>query len=99
MKRMEKKSVVLDVVINIDESDDEVQYIGTTHEDITGDHVIDAEQLPQQQHPLPPQSHMFSPLQEPRHIALHQLPLPICGSGAMMLRMWVFRLTADSMQN
>jgi hypothetical protein len=51
---------------------------------IIGGRVIDVEQSPQQQYPLPPQSHTFSPPQVTRRIALHQLPLPLCGSGAMM---------------
>jgi hypothetical protein len=76
--------VVPDVVINVDAGGDEVQRIGTTRENIISDYVIDAEHSPQQQYPLPPKSHTFSPPQVSRHIALHQLPLPMCGSGAMM---------------
>jgi hypothetical protein len=74
-------------IIHIEESDEEVQFVSHKqhgHKDNIGDHVIDVEQLPQQQHPVPLHSNTSSSLQQSRHTALHQLQLPICGEGAMI---------------
>jgi hypothetical protein len=74
-------------IIHIVESDDEVQFVSHKqhgHKDNIGDHVIDAKQLPHQQHPLPLHFNTSSSLQQPCHTALHQLQLPICGEGAMI---------------
>jgi hypothetical protein len=75
-------------IIHIVESDDEVQFVSRKQrgrKDNVGDHVIDSEQLPHNQHPLPLHSNMSSSLQQTRHTALHQLQLPICGEGVMII--------------
>jgi hypothetical protein len=51
----------------------------TSNTDNIGDHVIDDEQLPQQQYPLPLHSHTSSLVQQPRPNARHQLPT--CGGA------------------
>jgi hypothetical protein len=82
MKNANKTKIGADI-IHIVESDDEVQYVSYKQhgrKDDIGDHLIDAEQVPQQQHPLPFHSHTPSSVQQPRPIALHQRPM--CG-GAM----------------
>jgi hypothetical protein len=83
MMQNDRKTKIGADIIHIVESDDEVQYVSRKQhgrKDNISDHVIDAEELPQLQHPLPLHSRTPSSVQQPHPIALHQLPT--CG-GAM----------------